>query len=428
MYKVLVIAYYFPPMGLSGVQRTLKFVKYMKNYNWEPTVITTGNVAYFAHDNSLLKESEEAGIRVIRTEGKDPNSVLAKFGTVKIPGEFVRKLFNRISQTFFIPDNKKSWSKKAYTAGEKLLVAEKYDLIFVTGPPFSAFITASKLKKKFNLPLVVDYRDMWYDSYLAFYPTPVHKYLNKKWEYNSLKAADKIIVTNRKIKERIINTFQFLTFEDLTIISHGYDPEDFENSVPIPKSTKKMILTYSGIFYEHNTPKYLFKAFKKLSIERPDITSNIELNFIGLLGKDNKKLIKKLKLEEYIKDFGYLNHSDAVQKIVSSDVLWMMLGNWKYNDSILPGKLYEYFGSHKAFIACLPEGAARMAAKEYGAAFITDPDNIDQIKDTIKQVYELYTKDELPKANEEFVSKHRRDFLTEQLTKQFQFLIKEEVV
>ena len=102
MHKVLVIAYYFPPMGLSGVQRTLKFVKYLKNYNWEPTVITTGKVAYFAHDESLKKELDETAVRVIRVGGSDPNSLLSKKGTIKLPSEFIRKTFNRISQTFFI--------------------------------------------------------------------------------------------------------------------------------------------------------------------------------------------------------------------------------------------------------------------------------------------------------------------------------------
>ncbi len=87
MFKVLVIAYYFPPMGLSGVQRTLKFIKYMKNYNWEPTVITTGEVGYFAHDDSLSEDLNNADVRIIRTEGKDRNSRLSKYGTRKLPRE-----------------------------------------------------------------------------------------------------------------------------------------------------------------------------------------------------------------------------------------------------------------------------------------------------------------------------------------------------
>ena len=95
MFKVLVISYYYPPMGLSGVQRTLKFTKYMKQYNWEPTVLTSGKTAYYAHDNMLLNEAEEAGIRIIRTEGNDINSRLRNKGTVKLPPEWVRRFLSR---------------------------------------------------------------------------------------------------------------------------------------------------------------------------------------------------------------------------------------------------------------------------------------------------------------------------------------------
>jgi spore coat polysaccharide biosynthesis predicted glycosyltransferase SpsG len=106
MFKVLIIAYYFPPLGLSGVQRTLKFAKYLSKYNWEPTVITTGDVGYFAHDFSLLKEAENAQIKIIRTSGLHPNAVVNSYKKNKMPNELLRKVLNRISQTIFIPDNK----------------------------------------------------------------------------------------------------------------------------------------------------------------------------------------------------------------------------------------------------------------------------------------------------------------------------------
>ena len=427
MFKVLVIAYYFPPMGLSGVQRTLKFVKYMKRYNWEPTVITTSSVGYFAHDDSLLKEIENENIRIIRTAGNDPNSLLSRYGTIRVPGEIIRKLFNRISQTLFIPDNKISWSKKAYQTASEILEKENFDIIFVTIPPFSAFNMAVKLKEKFDIPLLADYRDLWFGSYFAFYPTPLHRFLHKRMEYKALKAVDKVTVTNRKIKEKLIKNFKFLTFDDIVIVSHGYDTADFDEIKPLPKEMDKMILTYAGVFIEYSTPEYFLKAFKKVTKERPDIAAKINLNFVGLLRKENKKLIKKLKLENYVTDYGYLSHKDSIEKLLSSDVLWFMVGKRKNIDAILPGKLFEYFATLKPIIACVPKGAARTATVAYEAAFITEPDDIEGIKSTILKVYDLYIKNELPKPNQEYIEKHRRDFLTEQLTKQFQFLIKEEV-
>jgi len=427
MFKVLVIAYYFPPMGLSGVQRTLKFVKYMKKYGWEPVVLTAADTGYFAHDPYLLKEAENTGIKIYRVGGKDINSRLAKKGTVKMPSEIVRKILSRLSYTFFIPDNKIGWTKQALVKAREILKNEQIEMIFVSGPPFSSFMMAAQLKEEFNLPLILDYRDLWYGSQFAFYPTPLHKYLHKKKEYKVLKSADKIITTNRKVKEKILNYYKFLTFEDIFIISHGFDPQDFENLLPEKKNNNKMILTYSGIFYEFITPKYLLKAFKKLSLERPDMAANIELHFVGLLRKENERLIRKLELESFVKQFGYLNHRDALVKVISSDVLWLMAGKARNIETHSAGKLYEYFGTRKPILACLPTGALRSAAEEYRAAFITEPDNIDQIKSTLFAIYELYKTQNLPIPDEEFIEKHRRDYLTELLTKQFQFLIKTEI-
>jgi glycosyltransferase involved in cell wall biosynthesis len=428
MYKVLVIAYYFPPMGLSGVQRTLKFVKYMKDFNWDPTVLTASDTGYYAHDKSLMAEAEAANIRIVRTKGGDINSRLSKKGTVKIPPEFLRKILSRISQTFFIPDNKTGWAKEAIKSGRELLANEKYDLIFVSAPPFSAINMAVKLKKEFNLPLVIDYRDLWFGNQFAFYPTPVHKWLHKRMEYLALKAADKVIVTNRRMKEKIINWYKFLSFEDIFIISHGFDPEDFKNLLPEKRENNKMRIIYSGIFYEFITPKYFLRAFKELTIERPDVAFDIELQFVGFLRNENKKLIRKLGLQEFVREFGYLDHKEALVKVISSDVLWLMVGKTRNADTHSAGKLYEYFGTKKPIIACLPEGALKTAVEDYKASFITKPDDIQAIKNAILEAYLLYSSNKLPVPDDEFVERHRRDFLTEQLTKQFQFLVKEEVI
>lgn len=412
-------------MGLSGVQRTLKFVKYMKNYNWEPTVITTGNVAYYAHDTFLAKELEEADIRVIRVSGsKEPNSLFSKLGTVKLPSEFFRNILNKLSQTFFIPDNKISWSKLAYQKIDEILSREKFDTLFITSPPFSAFDIISQIKKKHDIPLFADYRDLWYKSYFSFYPTPFHRLLHKKKEYRALKAADRITVTNRKIKEKLLNTYPFLTFEDVVILSHGYDPEDFEKIPAQSKPQNKMVLMYSGIFMVYNTPVYLLKAFKQLTIERPDIASNIELHFVGFLRKENQKLIRKLKLQAFIKDHGYVNHNEAIAKIKSADVLWFMVGRRKNIDAILPGKVYEYLGAKKPVLACVPDGAAKMAVEESGAGFVCSPDDVNDIKNSILKIYNHYKNGTLPVPSEEVLEKFRRDNLTELLTKQFQLKLR----
>jgi glycosyltransferase involved in cell wall biosynthesis len=424
MFKILVIAYYFPPTGLSGVQRTLKFVKYMPQYNWEPTVLTTELTGYYAHDYSLLNDLKDKPVKIVRVKGREVNSLLAKKGTIKMPAEIIRKFLSRLSSTFFIPDNKTAWCKAAYIKAKELIETEKFDLIFVSGPPFSAFNLGVQLKKEFNIPLSIDYRDLWFGYHFAFYATPFHKIAIKRMEYAALKTADFITVTNRRIKEKLMDYYKFITFNDVMILPHGYDPEDFAKAQPEKKPNNKMILTYSGIFYEYITPKYLLKAFKELTIERPDIASNIELHFVGFLRKENYKFIKKLGIQSFVKEHGYLNHSEAINKIMMSDVLWLMVGYGRNADTISSGKLFEYFGSKKPIIACLPDGALKSAATEYGASLLSDPDDVEQIKQNIIKAYSLYRLNQFPIPNIEFVEKHRRDFLTELITKEFQFLVR----
>jgi glycosyltransferase involved in cell wall biosynthesis len=429
MFKVLVIAYYYPPMGLSGVQRTLKFTKYMSEYNWSPTILTAGKTAYYAHDLSLLREAEDAGIRIERTDSKDINSLMSKYGTVKMPREFIRKTLSNLGKSIFIPDNKISWSSKAYKTAKEILSKEKYDAIFVSIPPFSTFNLAVKLKKEFGIPLTVDYRDMWYDNHFAFYPTPYHRYKNKQLEDSCLREADQIVVVNRKIKERLITTYKFLQFDDISIIPHGYDPADFEGIKRHEANSrrKKLRILYSGIFYENVTPEYFIKAFKKLSNEFPNIAENIELHFVGHFRKENQKLVNKLNLQRFVFDHGYQEHDEVIKNLMSADVLWVMLGDSKNMDTVSAGKLFEYFGTEKPIIACLPEGASRTAAEEYGAAFIAEPQNIDSIYNVLLKVHEHFVDRTLPVPNEKFVKDHDRNFLTKQLTQILQFKLKEEI-
>ncbi|NUN08499.1 MAG: glycosyltransferase [Ignavibacteriaceae bacterium] len=424
MFKVLVIAYYFPPKGLSGVQRTLKFVKYFNKYNWFPTVVTSGEGAYYAHDNTLLDDLEPGTYKLHRVEGKDINSLTKQLGTVRMPNEVLRKIFSFFSSFFFIPDNKKYWSKKVLNYCRELLKNEEFDVIFISGPPFSSFETGRALKKEFNIPLVYDYRDLWYGYHFAIYPTIFHRLMIKRMEYRCLKKADRIIVTNRKIKEKLVKFFPFLGLNSISIIPHGFDPQDITAAGKHPKDREKLIFTYSGIFYEFITPKYFLKAFKLLTQENPEIASRIELHFAGLLRKENEKLIESLKLQSYVRYFGYLDHLDAIKKLNSSDVLWITVGEGRNSDTISSGKLFEYFGTGKPVLGLLREGALKSALEEYGSSFICDPYDVRGIKDKFVEIFLLYSQNALPAPKSEVIAKYNREYLTEILTKELQFLVK----
>lgn len=413
--NVLVFAYYYPPMGLSGVQRVAKFTKYLPDFGWRPHVITSGPTAYYAHDESMLDELAERDIVVHRTTGKDPNALLAKKGTVKMPREFVRKMLGRISNTLFIPDNKKSWSKQALALARELVKTTPFDVIFVSGPPFSAMMAAAKLSTETGIPLVVDYRDLWYGNQFHFYPTPWHAHRHQRFEQEVLKHASRVIVTNRRIKERLIASNSHLSFEDVVIIPHGFDPADIPNMLDM-RDRSTFRITYSGLFYDFVTPLYFFRAVKKFIESKPD--AKIELHFAGVLRDEYKKMARKLGIDKLVVDHGYLAHKDSVNLLLESDVLWMMVGEGRNTDTVSSGKLYEYFGTQKPLLVSVQQGALRRDAERYGAAWITDPTDVEAIATCLGEMYKRWQTNTLPAPDPSVVSQYDRRTLTDILARQ----------
>jgi len=410
--NVLVLAYYFPPMGLSGVQRITKFVKYLPEFGWKPHVVTTGPVAYYAHDESLLEDIEGRDVAVYRTAGKDPNSLLARKGTVRMPREFIRKTLSRISNTLFIPDNKRGWAKQAMVIARDIIARENIDVIFVSGPPFSAMIAGAQLAEEFGIPLVVDYRDLWYGNQFTFYPTPWHAHKNKEKEFDVLKHASRVTVTNRRMKEVIITNYPHLAFDDVIIVPHGYDSDDFG---PSTSSRDTFSLTYTGIFYDFMTPKFFFLAVRKFLETFKD--APLQLHFAGILRNENMKLARKLGIADRIVDHGYLPHRQSTALLLQSSALWMMAGKTRNADTHSAGKLYEYFGSRKPLLVSVGEGALRKDAERYGASWITQPDDVDAIAQSIAEIYEHWRKGTLPTPNEDVVQGFHRRTITDSLAR-----------
>ncbi len=422
MKKVLVIAYYFPPMGLSGVQRTAKFVKYLPQYHWQPIVITV-SPRYFAKDLSLLREIERQRIEIIRTETFDPTRLFRPGEAIKLPRESIRKFLNRLGQVFFIPDNKIGWKRKAIEAAAQLLRKEHIDVILATAPPFSGFLIGAHLKKKFQVPLVLDYRDPWIDNPQSFYATPFHKALHVFLEKKTLRAADMIVTINRRIKERLLKRYSFLSYDDVVIIPQGFDPEDFllEGRGALPR-TDKMRITYSGIFIDDRKPTYFLKALNKVFQDHPRLRGRIEACFLGMFRAENMKTVRKLGLEHDVNVLGYVDHSECVRYLIASDVLWVMLGNRKSMDIVSTGKLYEYFGARKFILGCVPDGVARAVILESEGGMVVEPDNVDEIARAITTLYERYEKGELSAPKSDFVSRFDRSKLTGELAKIFELV------
>ncbi len=426
--RVLVIAYYFPPMGLSGVQRILKFVKYLPEHGWEPTVLTITPTAYFALDYSLLREVNDNKIKTVRTNSLDPTRLFESGKPLRMPHEKVRNFLSRVSQAVFIPDNKIGWRHEALKVGRKLFQSgnqdgnRPFDVILSTAPPYTCHLIGATLSKEFGIPLVLDYRDAWVDNPLHFYLTPLHKIMHQNLEKKVLRASNRVITINRRIKELMIRRYRFLGYNDIAIIPQGYDPEDFrvEDPLKLPYSDK-MRFTYAGTFYHNRTPKYFLRALSELLKGRPNLKGKIEAAFIGNFRKENLALIESLGLRDVVKVFGYLDHKSTVRYLMSSDVLWLTIGYGKGEDMISTGKLFEYIGSRKPILGLVPDGIAKTTILESGAGKVVNPYDVSAIKKAVAEYYELWGKNELPEIPVEFAQTYDRSRLAADLAKELSF-------
>lgn len=415
MRKCLVIAYYFPPMGLSGVQRILKFVKYLREYNWEPVVLTTSSKDYYAYDDSLNAELESLNIEVYRTNDnkttKAKNSFLPNYNKQKF-GRFFLNFFN-------IPDSKIKWRKFAISKAERIFKEHDIDVIFATAPPFTDFIVAKELSEKYNVPYILDYRDSWLDNRFHYFPTPYHRNRAVELELDFMRTSSRVVVISRSAKESLIKRYKFLSYDDVVIIPHGYDPDDFSESKNITPDSNYFTITHSGVFQDDRTPKYFFKAIKNLLKDKPELKKHLKVRLVGMMRKNHLKMITKFKLEDIVTSIGFVNHKESVNYLLNSDVLWLML-----NDDIrTPGKLWEYFGAKKPILATIPDGPMKKLCQEYKASIITNPKNIKEIEKAILEFYNQWKNKSFEKIDSDFVEQFNRKDLTEILAKQLSLAI-----
>lgn len=426
--KVLIIAYYFPPMGLSGVQRTLKFVKYLPEFGWKPIVLTITPTAYYAYDETLLDELDKLQIEIHRTETKDVTKAAASLTSsrqFKMPSKLMRRLMSLASQTFFIPDNKIGWKKFALQKADEIIAAHgDIDLIFSTAPPFTSHLIALALRKKYQLPTVVDFRDPWVENPLHFYLTPFHRRMHQRLEEQVVLGVDKIVAVNRTLKEHLLRAYrQKLTHKDIAIIPHGYDPKDFEHVPKVRVDTGKFRFLHSGTLHSsERSPKPFFLGLKKAIEKNSELGEKVEARFVGLFPTEYMKFAKSLGLDRLVQVEGYKSHHSALAENFQADVLWATQSDVKHIQTITQSKLFEYVACERTLFGIVPEGASKQFILEANGV-VAHPKNPDEIAENILLLFEWWKSGALAVPPKEVVEKYDRRNLTRQLAREFEQLL-----
>ncbi|MEW6685536.1 MAG: glycosyltransferase [Candidatus Edwardsbacteria bacterium] len=398
MKNVLFIAYYFPPLGMSGIQRTLKFVKYLPEFDWHPLILTIRQTVYYAKDFSLFKEIPNSA-EVYRTFSLEPLSLwsyLKSFlggqkGLSVQSFATTRQRFKVFNDWLFIPDNKTGWLPFAFWSGLKLIKKGEIDVIYSTAPPYTSHLIGYLLKKCSGKPLVLDFRDLWTQRPLLSYPTLFHQRANEFLERKILQEADQIITISELWKRNWILKYSFLPEQKFTVISHGFDSEDFIGV--IPHRTEVFTVTHAGALIEI-TAKYFFLALKSLLEEYPEFKNKMAVKFIGVAKREEQEIVREFGLENTVRFIPYLPHQQCLQAEADSDVLLLL--TMEEEEMRIRGKLYEYLGTGKSILAITPEGETANLIKELKVGKVVSPKDISGIKEAILSYYHQYANGFLP--------------------------------
>ncbi len=425
MRHVLVVAYYFPPLGMSGVQRIAGFVRHLPAYGWIPTVLTAQPRGYFVYDESLWDSIQETETDVIQTRSIDPTRLFRSGSTVQLPQESSRRLLSSMSQWIFIPDNKLGWMPFAVRAGLRQASIQKFRLIFSSAPPYSGHLIGAKLSKRLGLPLVTDFRDDWVGNPRHFYPTSLHRKIHIHLEGKTLLQSSTITTVNRAILESLQERHPHIERSSI-VIPHGYDDRKRASVETESPRGDQLKFVYTGVFYDAQTPEYFLRGLSELLTQQPSMRTKVSVIFAGFVPRGFDELIDKLNLNRLVKYLGYIQHNRIADLLHEADILWMTLGSREGANRITPGKLVEYMGTRKPILGLVPSGAAQQTLLQYGAAYIAEPESVESISQALCQIKDDWERQRLPNPNESFVSMFNRKNLTKELSSMFNSLIDNE--
>ena len=411
--KVLIITYYWPPAGGSGVQRWLKFVKYLQDFGVESVVYTVDNANYPKEDNSLIHEVPK-NIKVLKQPIWEPTDLLfwknRSDQKKDISNTSKGGFLSFVRGNFFIPDPKVFWVNSSVTYLQEFLKSNKIDVIISTGPPHSMHLIANKLHQNNNLKWIADFRDPWSDLYYNkdFSQLAIAKNKNKRLEKLVLQNADCVLTVSNTLKKEFSKIAK-----RVEVITNGFDDEFLTKN--ILRLSNKFTISYIGLLPKQSNPKSLFRVLKILSLENPDFKKDLKINFIGDISDAVKIEIDIHNLTKNTEFIDYVSHQKAIEFQKISQVLLLLIPNVEKSEGILTGKLFEYLTAKRPILAIGPEnGDLAEILKNTHAGVVVDFNNEHKLKSEISKLYHHYKIGDL-KVNSKNIEQFHRKELTKNL-------------
>ena len=426
MKRVLIITYYWPPSGGSGVQRWLKMSKYLPEYGWQPVIYTTENAEYPIIDHSLEKDVAP-NIEVIRRPINEPYSAYKKFlgikkeETVKM-GFIQEKEKNKswksdltlwVRGNFFIPDARCGWVKPSVRFLKEYLNEHPVDAIISTGPPHSMHLIALKLKEALGLPWIADFRDPWteIDYYNDLHLTAWADRKHHRLEQEVLTKANKVVTVAPDGARRLGR----LGNRNVRTIYNGFDRDD-DAQTPVNLS-EQFTITYLGVLSKIQNPSNLWQALAELIKEDSGFDKNLKINMIGQIDSAVVSSIDENGLTQHVAYSPYMPH-DQVSAVHRSSTLLLLLlmpDSEPRAKGLLTGKLFEYMASGRPILCIGPEdGDAARILRETGAGQTISFEDKEKMKEALKNLYQRYLENTLEGNTNPKVENYSRQVMTQQ--------------
>jgi glycosyltransferase involved in cell wall biosynthesis len=349
--NLLIITYYWPPAGGAGVQRWLKFSKYLPEFGWNPIILTVDpdQGSYPQRDESLLKEVRDE-VEVFRTHSFEPLQLYAKaVGKDRVPyGGFSNQKSNSsfsrfIRGNFFIPDARRGWNRYAIAKAKEIISTRTIDCVVTTGPPQSTHLIGLDLKRDLGIKWGIDLRDPWTDIYYneKMLRTPWAEKHDAKLEKQTLEEADFCITVSKGFAE----LFNRKVEREYHVVTNGFDEQDLVDENPRnSRESKKLIISYTGTMSDIYDPDVFFEALASYN-------GSFEFRIAGSISEGVQKKIDDYGISKSVNYLGYLTHADALKEMSQADLLLLISPMVKNSKGIIPGKLFEYLAAGKPILA-----------------------------------------------------------------------------
>jgi len=428
--KVLIIAYAFPPIGGPGVQRTLKFVKYLREFGWEPIVLTVGETEWTTRDETLLREVPDE-INIVRINDVKPKEIDNDFANnlIRMYSKIIKdkELFERymkllnsgnenLTKYLFIPEYQSAWALKVIDSIENYIDMSEIDVIYTSADPNADNFIGYFLKEKFNRPWIADFRDAWTKNPYTNYDKSDIKYeIECAMEKTLVPYADYLVTTTEVITQDFVSDLN-LNSKNTQTITNGYDEQDFVGISDNKVMNSKFTIMYNGLFYQTRTPLTFLKAIRNIIDKQLIDRKKLKIWFTR---KDDwMKVVNQMGLDDIVEFVGYMEHQDSLKKSITSDLLLLIVGSGEENKGIYTGKVFEYLRLRKPILSLSPSGSlVEKLIDETKRGKNIELNDINKIENYILEMYKRWETKQLPMLSvTEEVTRYERKQLTEELS------------